>query len=102
MKLRLTHAEKLCSIDTARAVELLVLHRKEAFTTDCLVGALDRINLLTKDRKTNLLADQVGVRAKLNQVSMNVAISKLSHQAFLDHLLVGSLVIRDIQCGFLW
>ena len=102
MELSLAHSKKLRTVNTARAVKLLILHGEEAFSTDTLISALNRMNLLTKDRQTNLLADQVRVWAKFNQVCMDVAISELSDQALLDHFLVRCLVICDIQRSLLW
>ena len=48
-----------------------------------------------------MLTDQVRVGSQLNQISMSVPIAELAHQTLLDHLLVRSLVVRDLQCTLL-
>ena len=97
MELGLTHTEELGAVYAARAVKLLVLHRQEALPADCFIIALYRLNLLAENWQSDLLADEVRVGSQLNQVRMGVAVAELPHEAFLDHFLIGSLVIGDVQ-----
>ena len=99
-KLGLAHPKDLSPVDVTRRQKLFVLQSEKALAADALVGSLDRPEAVAEDREADLVADEVRVGPQIDQVGVDVAITELADKAFFDDLLVGGLVIGDVQCGF--
>ena len=102
MLLSIEYTKGLVSKDLGRVVELLILHLQETLHALTFVCTLNYSGFLTKDRQPHVLADQVGIRSQLNQTSMGVTITKLTHKSLLYHFLICCLMIGNSQRLFLW
>ena len=102
MLLCIRHAEDLRAKDASRSVELFVFHQEEAFSTDGFIGTLNWLHSHTEDGESDVLADQVGVWAQLDEVGVDVPVPKLTDEPLFDHLLVCRLVVSDLQSWFPW
>ena len=81
----------------AQRAVLVVLHLEEVLAGHRLLRALDDVGGATENGKTHMLADQVRVRAQLDQVGVREALSKLADEALFDYLLITRLVVRNLQ-----
>ena len=94
-------AEELAGVRFLLCVELIIFHHQEVLPRHRLLGSLNQHSWTSNNRQAHMLTDQVRVGSQLNEASMSVPIAKLAHQTLLDHLLVRSLVVRDLQCTLL-
>lgn len=101
MSRSVVQAEELAGLGFLLCVELIILHHQEVLPRHRLLGALDKHRRTSNNRQAHMLTDQVRVGSQLNEAGMSVPIAKLAHQTLLDHLLVRSLVVRDLQCALL-
>lgn len=95
--LSISDSEDLGAKDSRRRVKLLVFHQEEAFTTDAFICALMGLDALTEDRQSHMLTDEVRIWSQLDQVGVDVPVAKLADEAPLNHFLISSLVVRNLQ-----
>ena len=58
-KLGLAHSKDLSPIDVTLRQKLFILQSEKALATDALVGSLNGLDAVAKDREADLLADEV-------------------------------------------
>ena len=80
-----------------RRVELSIFHVDEALSGLVLFSSLQDVCLLTNDGQSGTIADQVGIPLDFNKFCILKPLTQLSNEAFLNDILIGCLVTKDLD-----
>lgn len=75
MLLGVAHPKDVITEDSARCIELLVLHLKEARSAHGLIVSFNRLHFLTEDWKSHFLTNEVGVGPQFNQIGVGETVT---------------------------
>lgn len=86
------------SSDSLR-IKFCVLHQQIALLGNTFFRTLFRLDLLTKDRNSYLVANQVGAARNLNQLGVFEAFTQLAYETPFNGFLILRLVVEDLDLG---